>query len=434
MPSENMKVSFFTLGCKVNQYETQVLKNEFYKQGYDVVSDSDFSDVYVINSCTVTAVSDKKTRKAMKRMRNQNPDAIIALTGCMPQAFPHLADELDDVQVISGAKNRKKLLENIKNYMLTGERIVDIAEHNKDDEFEKMSLEGEFDKTRAFVKIQDGCDRYCTYCIIPKARGFVRSKSIADIKEEVTSLVQSGYSEIVLVGINLCLYGKGEEIRLIDAIETVCNVDGVKRVRLGSLEPELILDEDIERMSKLEQFCPQFHLSLQSGCDETLKRMNRHYDTAFYSDLANKLNATFADCAITTDIMVGFPGETPEEFEQTLKFAEDMKLAKVHIFAYSPRAGTKAAQMQQISSDIKSKRSNLLKEVTDKTRTAYMEKYLGKSLDVLFENTVSKNGILGHTKNYIAIYVKNAEDYRGTIHKVKITKVCGEYCLGELEY
>ena len=339
-----MRVGFYTLGCKVNQYETEVLKSRFMQEGFDVVSDQDEADVYVINSCTVTATGDKKTRQILNRMKKQNPNAVIALTGCMPQAFPEEASHLMQAQVITGATNKQAVVENVKKALVTGERIIDIEPHKKGEKFEKMKATNFAEKTRAFVKIEDGCDRWCTYCIIPKARGPIRSKPLDELKAEIEELVENGYQEIVLVGINLSSYGKECGLRLIDAIELVCSVEGVVRVRLGSLEPELLLDEDIERMSKLEKFCPQFHLSLQSGCDETLKRMNRHYDTKFYYELCEKLRNKFEDCSITTDIMVGFAGETEEEFEKSLEFAKKVKFAKAHVFAYSIREGPRAAK------------------------------------------------------------------------------------------
>lgn len=436
-----MKIGFYTLGCKVNQYETEVLRSKFIEQGFEAVSDSEFADVYVINSCTVTSSGDKKTRQIMHKLKRQNPNALIALTGCMPQAFPELAQNMIETQVITGSSNRRSLVKNVTKSLTTGERIVDITPHTKNEAFEQMTALHFTEKTRAFVKIEDGCDRYCTYCIIPKARGAIRSKPLVELKSEIEGLVKNGYMEIVLVGINLSSYGKdiktaaGKQgvIRLIDAIELVCGIDGVCRVRLGSIEPELLLDSDIERMKNQEKFCAQFHLSLQSGCDETLKRMNRHYDTAFYEDLVQKLRNTFDDCTITTDIMVGFAGETEEEFTQSLEFAKNIKFEQAHIFAYSVREGTAAAKFKdQQTRKVKEERSRKMIEATQKTHLEFLEKQIGKEFDVLFERTITAEGTQGHTKNYITVFAKSRENISRELHRVRIISVSGDHCIGKL--
>lgn len=428
-----MRVGFHTLGCKVNQYETEILKSKFLKEGFDIVSDEDEADVYVINSCTVTASGDKKTRQILRRMKRQNPDAVVALTGCMPQAFPEEAKILTEAQVITGSCNREALVQNVKRALLTGERIVDIIPHTKGEKFEPMNAERFSEKTRAFVKIEDGCDRYCSYCIIPMARGPVRSKPMEELRQELTALAGNGYREIVLVGINLSSYGKDMGLRLVDAVELACGIDGVERVRLGSLEPELLLDEDIDRMAKQPKFCPQFHLSLQSGCDETLKRMNRHYDTAFYYDLVTKLRKRFEDCAITTDIMVGFAGETEEEFEKSLEFARKVGFSKAHVFAYSVRQGTRAASMPgQLDRKTKEERSRRMIEATNETRDCFLEAQVGRVYDVLFECTETEEGTEGYTKNYIPVFVKSQTPLSRRIFPVKITAASGDHCLGEI--
>ncbi len=428
-----MRIGFYTLGCKVNQYETEALKSAFSKEGFDVVCDEEQADVYIVNSCTVTASGDKKTRQLLRRLKRQNPNAVIALTGCMPQAFPEHAQLLTQAQVITGSNNRKSLIEHIKQALITNERIVDITPHQKGESFEHMGVERFMEKTRAFVKIQDGCDRYCSYCIIPKARGPIRSKPLKVLKEEILTIVNNGYQEIVLVGINLSSYGKEIGLRLIDAIELVCSIDGVARVRLGSIEPELLLDEDIERMSKQPKFCPQFHLSLQSGCDATLKRMNRHYDTAFYKDLVEKLRKTFPDCSITTDIMVGFAGETQQEFEQSLSFAQEIGFARAHVFAYSVRQGTQAATFpNQLEQKIKEQRSKQMIAVTNQTRLQFLQSQIGKRYQVLFEYTVTEEGTEGYTPNYIPVFVTSQQPLSTTIRVVEITAVRGDHCIGIL--
>ncbi|MGI5960034.1 MAG: tRNA (N(6)-L-threonylcarbamoyladenosine(37)-C(2))-methylthiotransferase MtaB [Massiliimalia sp.] len=427
-----MRVGFYTLGCKVNQYETEVLKSRFAKAGFDVVSDEDFADVYVLNSCTVTASGDKKTRQILHRMKRQNPNAVIALCGCMPQAFPEKSALLSDAQVITGA-SRARLLEDVKKALETGERIVDITPHEKGEAFEPMKAEHFSEKTRAFVKIEDGCDRYCSYCIIPMARGPIRSKPLAELEAEVRQLVQNGYREMVLVGINLSSYGKECGLRLIDAVELVCGIEGVERVRLGSLEPELLLDEDIRRMAAQPKFCPQFHLSLQSGCDATLKRMNRHYDSDFYYDLVCKLRNVFPDCSITTDIMVGFAGETEQEFEESLAFAKKVGFAKAHVFAYSVREGTRAAKFPgQLDRKTKEARSRRMIEATEQTRCEFLKQQVGKVYPVLFEHTRTEEGIEGYTKNYIPVFVPSEEDLATKIYSVRITGVSGDHCIGEI--
>lgn len=428
-----MKIGFYTLGCKVNYYETEVLKGAFLARGCQIVSDRDMADAYVINSCTVTAAGDKKSRQIIHRLHRQNPDAVVALTGCMPQAFPEVADLLVDAQVITGAQNKNKLVDYVFRAKETGERIVDIAPHQKGEAIEPMKAERFSERTRAFVKIEDGCDRYCSYCIIPKARGPIRSKSLLDLQQELEQLAQSGYKEVVLVGINLSSYGKECGMRLIDAVELACSIDGIARVRLGSLEPELLLDEDIARMKAQPKFCPQFHLSLQSGCDATLKRMNRHYDTAFYRDLVKKLRATFDDCSITTDIMVGFAGETDVEFQASLDFAKEMKFAKAHVFAYSIRKGTRAEHFpDQQSKQIKDARSKQMIAVTDQTRHDCLQAEIGKHEMVLFETVQSDGRVMGYTPNYTPVLVPATGVVPNTIAKVEIIGNQGDVCIGML--
>ena len=333
-----MRVAFYTLGCKVNQYETQVIRQRFESDGFDIVSSNDISDIYIVNSCTVTANGDRKTRQMIRRFRRNNPNAIIALIGCFPQAFPEDAQILNDADVIIGTQNKSQVLNLVKEHMASGKRIVSILPHENHESFEKMSVSTFYERTRAFIKIQDGCERHCSYCIIPTARGPIRSKPIAELEEELKDLANSGYKEVVLVGINLSCYGLDIGLRLIDAIRIACSIDGIERVRLGSIEPELLSDEDIISLANLDKLCDQFHLSLQSGCDATLKRMNRHYTANDYAELVGKLRDAFPNAAITTDIMVGFPGETAEEFEESRKFAEEIAFAKAHVFAYSIRA------------------------------------------------------------------------------------------------
>lgn len=429
-----MRIAFYTLGCKVNQYETEILANRFANDGFDIVDIEDEADVYVINSCTVTASGDKKTKQIIRRFKRINPNAIVALTGCFPQAFPDEASLVPEADIIQGSYNRAALLPNVKKALQTRERIVDITPHQKNEAFEPMKAQKFMERTRAFVKIEDGCDRYCTYCIIPKARGPIRSKPLEDIKSEITDLVANGYKEFVLVGINLSSYGKDmQPLRLIDAIETIASIEGVKRIRLGSLEPELLSDDDLIRMSRIPQFCDQFHLSIQSGCDATLKRMHRHYDTAKYEEIVTKIRSIFKNPAITTDIMVGFPGETEEEFEASLVFAKKIQFAKAHVFAYSIRQGTKAATMEnQVDKHTKEQRSKRMIEVAKQATQEFMQTQVGTTQEVLFETPHSENEYVGYTKNYTKVIVQSKEDICGEIKTVLIQSAFEEHCQGEI--
>lgn len=426
-----MKVAFYTLGCKVNQYETEAMREAFAAAGHTVVSDSAPFDAIVINSCTVTAESDRKTRQTVRRFRKERPDATVILTGCMVQAFSDVAKSLSEADIIAGNTDVKKIVEYAEKFLLNGEKIFAVQKHKKEERFNTPSLNNFAERTRAYMKIEDGCERFCAYCIIPTARGFVRSKPLDEIKKEAENLSRAGFSEIVLVGINLTSYGKGEAFDLADAVDAVCSVEGIKRVRLGSLEPDHMSDEMLSRLKNQAKFCPQFHLSLQSGCDETLKRMNRHYDTAFYRDLVARIRGSFENAAITTDIMVGFAGETEEEFEKSLAFAREIGFAKAHIFAYSRRAGTVAyALPNQVSNTEKARRSRLMSEATLKTENEFLSSLAGKVFPVLFE-TAQDGFAEGYTANYSRVKVQSDKPHTGEILNVKIIKAEKDYCLGE---
>lgn len=428
-----MRIAFATLGCKVNQYETENLMELFLQDGFDVVDPQEEADVYVVNSCTVTSSGDKKSRQLLRRLKKQNPAAKIALTGCFPQAFPDAAREIPEADIITGSYHRQGLLRAVKKALATGERVVDITPHQRNEAFEVMSVRGLRGRTRAFMKIEDGCERYCSYCIIPTARGPIRSKPLEDIRTELAGFVENGYKEVVLVGINLSSYGKDLGLRLIDAVKLACSVEGLQRVRLGSLEPELLSDEDLAQMAKLPRFCPQFHLSLQSGCDKTLKAMNRHYDSNEYRRIVHKIREVFDTPSITTDIMVGFPGETEEDFVASMAFAEEIGLAKAHVFAYSRREGTAAASRpDQIPNSIKEERSRRMIEATNRTRDDFLRSQIGKVEEVLLETTKDHLGYEGYTKNYTPVVVDCASALCGAIVKVKITAVLGDRCVGVL--
>ena len=426
-----MKIAFHTLGCKVNQYETEVMRESFIKSGYTVVPDNAPFDIIVINSCTVTAESDRKTRQTLNRFRKENPEAVIVLTGCMVQAFAEKSKDLTAADIIVGNTDVAKIEKSVHRFLQEGERIFEVSDHKRTERFNTPNIKEFAERTRAYMKIEDGCDRFCTYCIIPTARGFVRSKPITDIKKEAEELAKNGFIEIVLVGINLTSYGKGEDMNLCDAVDAVCEVEGIKRVRLGSLEPDHITDRMLMRFKAQEKFCPQFHLSLQSGCDATLKRMNRHYDTAFYHDLVTRIRNMFPDSAITTDIMVGFAGETEQEFLESINFAKEMGFAKSHIFAYSRRSGTVAYNLKgQISKQEKSNRSKKMIEVTNQTEKEFLEGQIGKTVSVLFET--NENGFSeGYTKNYTRVKVKTETAHSGEILNVKLISAKNGYCIGE---
>lgn len=427
-----MNIAFHTLGCKVNQYETEVMREAFIKKGYTVVSDNAPFDIIIINSCTVTAESDRKTRQTLNHFRKENPEAIIVLTGCMVQAFAEKSKDLSAADIIVGNTDVSKIQSLVERFLSDGERIFEVTPHKREARFNTPNITEFAERTRAYMKIEDGCDRYCTYCIIPFARGCVRSKPIEEIRKEAEDLAKNGFIEIVLVGINLTSYGKGEDINLCDAVDAVCEVPGIKRVRLGSLEPDHMTDEMLLRLKNQEKFCPQFHLSLQSGCDATLKRMNRHYDTAFYRDLVTRIRRMFPESAITTDIMVGFAGETEQEFEESLNFAKEIKFAKSHIFAYSRRNGTIAYNLpNQVTKSEKSNRSRKMIEATLSTEKEFLNNQIGQTVSVLFET--SDNGYIeGYTKNYSRVKVKSDTSHSGEILDVNLTAVENDYCIGEI--
>lgn len=431
-----MRAVFHTLGCKVNQYETEVMAGKLKSCGYEVVSPSrDPADVVVVNSCTVTGESDSKVRKLLRRCRREQPGAILILTGCYPQAYPDIGRLVPEADIILGTRNRPALPDYIEQFRLTGERIVEISAHERGEAFEDDPISSFQERTRAFVKIQDGCNRYCSYCIIPTARGPLRSRPLASVRQQCVRLSDAGYREIVLTGINLSAYGEesGNIHTLFDAVEAACSVDKVERVRLGSLEPDKITPEAVRRLAALPKLCPQFHLSLQSGCDDTLRRMNRHYTAAQYRSIVDALRKVFPDCAITTDIMVGFPGETDKEFETSLQFAHDIAFAKAHVFIYSPREGTRAAKMpDQVDRHTAEQRSRRMIAETGHTRAAFLQGHVGKEFPVLFEQRHSDGFFTGYTPDYTPVRVQNDESLTGHTLSVFITGVEEDGCTGQI--
>lgn len=416
-----MKAAFYTLGCKVNQYETEYMAEILKNAGMQIVSHNEEADYYIINSCTVTATADQKTRQNVRKFKRQHPNSVVILTGCMPQAFPDQASALNEADIVLSNKSNDDILDLINQFNITHNRIIKIDKHQKGDEFSKCSINQFSERIRAFVKIEDGCDRFCSYCIIPMSRGRVRSKSLEDLKEEIAMLGKNGIKEIVLVGINLSSYGKGEDFNIVDAVR-ICNEDeNIRRVRLGSLEPDHITDEVIEELAQCEKLCPQFHISLQSGCDKTLKDMNRHYNSDEYRRLCNKLRDTFDNATITTDIMVGFNDETEEDFNVSLAFAKEIGFEKVHTFPYSERQGTVASRKgDNVPKQEKERRASVMIEETNKIRHEYFNKLIGSKEVVLFENNLGGNTYQGYTKNYVPVRMESDTDIIGKEIEVTI--------------
>ncbi len=428
-----MKVFIITLGCKVNQYESEAMLKSFLNSGFEKSKEITEADVIVINSCTVTSTSDQKVRQVINRSKKKNYDAIIVLTGCMPQAFPDIAKSFDDVDIVLGNSNRKDVIKSVIKFMSTHQKIINIKPYGKKDDFEKIEIDEFHERTRAFIKIEDGCNRFCSYCIIPYARGRVRSKNLDDLKNEVMRLSDSGYEEVVLVGINLSAYGEDLGLHLCDAVDTVCDIPGIKRVRLGSLEPERMSENVLKRLSKQGKLCPQFHLSLQSGCDDTLKRMNRHYNTDEYYEIVLNIRKLFNNPSITTDVMVGFPSESESEFLESVEFVKKVGFSKAHVFAYSRRPGTKAdLEKNQITKDLKASRSKKMIEVTNISREKFLNSQINTVQSVLFERYKDNDFYEGYTKNYTPVLVKSDDILSGKIFNVEIQSVERGVCIGKL--
>ena len=402
---------------------------EFIENGYTVVEFDEKADVYVINTCTVTNMADKKSRQMIRKVKEINPKSILIAVGCYAQVAKKDLEQIEEIDLILGTNEKKNILNYIKNMRESEKSFTSDVLHQK--EFVDFGTVTYTEKTRAVIKVQDGCDRFCSYCIIPYARGRVRSRKPESVIEEISKIAENGIKEVVVTGIHVASYGKDfkEEYGLIDLLEEINKIDGIERIRLGSIEPMLITDEFVTRLTKLEKICHHFHLSLQSGCTETLKRMNRRYSAEEFEEVTERLRQAYDDVILTTDIIVGFPNETDEEFEQTFEFLKRIKFYKMHVFKYSPRKGTKAAVMpNQIDGNVKEERSKRLIELSDKNEKEYQEKYINKKVKVLFEDEHIENGnkyIKGHTANYIMVKVpieKESEDYSNRIENVQIIK------------
>ena len=431
-------VAFSTLGCRVNHYETEAMAEKFIREGYEITDFSNFADVYVVNTCSVTNMSDKKSRQIISRARRINENAIIAAVGCYSQVSPEEVAKIEGVDVVLGTRNKGDIVYYVNKAKDEKESQIVVGEVLRNKEFEDLNIEEYQDKTRAFLKIQDGCNRFCAYCLIPYTRGAVCSKDPEKVISEIKKLAEHGFKEIILSGIHTASYGVDLEgdVSLMTILEEIEKVDGIERVRIGSIEPCFFTDSVIEKMKSMKKLCPQFHLSLQSGCDATLKRMNRRYTAKEYADSVNLLRETMPDVSITTDVIVGFPGETEEEFNETYEFLKNIKLTKTHVFKYSPRKGTKAADMQdQLDGSIKEKRSKLLIELSNKNEKEFIEKFIGKEMDALIEAEVKgKDGIYeGYTRNYIKVQVPcTCADVTGKIVDIEITEAENEIGIAKL--
>lgn len=430
-----MKAAFYTLGCKVNQAESEYMAELLQKAGFEIVNPNDEADYYIVNSCTVTATADQKTRQSVRRFKRKHPNSTVILTGCMPQAFPKDAEKLEQADIVLGNKNDNDILDLINKHAAQKNRIIRLSEHQNGEKFAPCSVRAFGGRVRAFVKIEDGCDRFCSYCIIPKSRGRVRSKPLEDLKQEVTDLAANGIKEVVLVGINLSAYGKGTDFNIADAVETCAGVDGISRIRLGSLEPDHITDSIISRLSTVHKFCPQFHISLQSGCNKTLKNMNRHYTAEEYEELCNKLRAAFKDCSLTTDVMVGFHEETEQDFEESLAFVKRIRFEKVHVFPYSERTGTAASKRgDSVSKQEKDRRASVMIAETEKIRQNYLESQIGRKVRLLVEGRVNSEYLRGYTKNYLPVLLKSAQDLTGCETDCIIQSVKNDECIANLDF
>ena len=430
------KVAFHTLGCKVNQYDTQSMLERFVDRGYDIVDFDQKADVYVINTCTVTGLGDRKSRQMIRRAHRNNPDAVIAVVGCYAQRASEEVLSIPGVNLVLGTKDRDKIVDLVEQVRATGSSINAVSDIMMVREFEEMPITSYEKKTRAVLKIQEGCNQFCAYCIIPYARGLVRSRNPQSVLSEVRRLTEAGFKEFVLTGIHVTSYGKDlKNIDLLSLIESVHSVEGVKRIRLGSLEPTFISWEFVNKAKDLPKLCQHYHLSLQSGSDSTLRRMNRKYTTEQYRDAVDMLRSFMPYVAITTDIMVGFPGETDEEFNETVNFVKDIEFSRIHVFQYSPRKGTRAASFpNQIPADIKEQRSHVLIKLGEQLERAYLESFIGRKEEVLFEEESKDNKDLcmGYTEHYIRVAAEANPKILNEIKPVLLCRVEGNQILGTI--
>jgi len=429
-------VAFYTLGCKVNQYESEAISSLFEQKGYEVVPFEQCSDVYIINTCTVTNLSDRKSRQAIRKAKKNNPISIVAVMGCYAQTSSEDVMKIPEVDLVIGTKDRKKIIEYISR-IEAGECQINAVDNIMSlRDFEELKVSTFKERTRAYLKIQEGCSQFCSYCIIPYARGPIRSRKPEDIIEEVKGLSQNGFLEIVLTGIHLASYGRDlKNTNLLDIIQRLNMIEEIKRIRLGSIEPTTISEEFVSATAKMPKLCPHYHLSLQSGCDKTLKGMNRKYTTDDYRSSVALLKKYIPEVAITTDIMVGFPGETEEDFTTSLNFAQEIGFSKIHVFKYSPRKGTPAAVFEnQISPQEKEKRSRMMIDLSDSLESQYFQKYIGKEMEVLYEQEMhDKKGYMeGLTKNYMRVVSKGGYELKGKLEFTKLEEIAGGLFKGNI--
>ena len=416
-------VSFYTLGCKVNQYETNAMEQQFIKNNYEIVENTQKADIYVINTCTVTNMAERKSRQMLRRVKEINPSAVLVVCGCYAQVAKNELEQIPEIDIILGINEKNEIVQIVENYM---EKMAEQNKRSQEAEIDDVSKQKEFldfgdvtytEKNRAVVKVQDGCNMFCSYCIIPYARGRIRSRKIESVVSEIEKIAKEGIKEVVITGIHVASYGKdfdnentSKKIRLIDLLEAINKIDGIDRIRLSSLEPTIVDEEFATRLSKLDKICDHFHLSLQSGCDETLKRMNRKYTTQIYRDAVATLRKYYPEASFTTDVIVGFPGETDEEFAKTYEFLKEIDFYRLHVFKYSPRRGTVAEKMpNQIDGNKKEERSNKLIELSNSMENKHNQSYIGKTVKVLFEEF--EDGFFkGHTTNYMMVKVAGEEE------------------------
>ena len=430
MNLQGKRAAIVTLGCKVNQYETDAMYGMLKEAGVTMVDPKEAADIYIVNTCSVTNMAERKSRQMLHRAKKKNPDVVVVAVGCYAQVGKDELSKDTNIDLIVGNNKKKDLIKILEEHMEEMESVeesIEVIDIAQDQEYEPLYVEQLKEHTRAYIKVQDGCNQFCSYCIIPYARGRVRSRKVEDILEEIVNLTKHGCQEFVITGIHVTSYGKDlGDITLIDLLEEIAQIDGVKRIRLGSLEPGFITKDTLDRLSKIESFCPHFHLSLQSGCDSVLKRMNRKYTTQDIREKCKAIREHFEYPALTTDIIVGFPGETDEEFEQTREFLEEINLYEMHIFKYSIRKGTRAADMKpQIDDQIKAKRSNILLEMSKQHQKAFETKQLGMVKEVLIEEKMhgKDHYYTGHTKEYMKVALYSEEPLENKIIKVKLLQV-----------
>lgn len=420
-------VAFYTLGCKVNQYETNAMEQQFIQNNYKIVDNTEKADIYVINTCTVTNMADRKSRQMLRRVKEINQSAVIVVCGCYAQVAKTELEQIPEVDIILGINEKNKIVQIVEEYLASKNNIIEVADVSKQKEFLDFGDVTYTEKNRAVIKVQDGCNMFCSYCLIPYARGRIRSRKIENVVSEIKKIAKQGIKEVVITGIHVASYGKDFEngnIRLINLLEEINKIEGIARIRLSSLEPTIVDEEFAQRLSKLEKICDHFHLSLQSGCDATLKRMNRKYTTARYKEATEILRKFYPNANFTTDVIVGFPGETDEEFNQTYKFLKEIEFYKMHIFKYSPRKGTVAEKLpNQVDGNIKEERSKKLIELSNNMQNEKNSQYIGKTVKVLFEEY--ENGYYkGHTTNYMVVKVKEKEQ-DGFIDNIKDIEIIG---------